>query len=53
VNRELVLTRSELAAALKVSVRTVDRLSIPSVKVGRRRVYRVEDVQDYLQEHAA
>lgn len=50
---ELVLTRRELAEALKVSVKTVDRLTIPSVPLGRRRVYRIEDVKAYLEGHAA
>lgn len=53
MSEPMVLTRRELADALKVSVRSVDRLTIPSVKVGRRRLYRVEDVRDYLEAHAA
>lgn len=39
---DLVLTRAELAAALKVCLKTVDKLTIPSVRIGRRRVYRLE-----------
>lgn len=50
---DLVFTRRELAAALKVSLRTVDRLTIPSVRLGKRRVYRIEDVKDFLREAAA
>jgi hypothetical protein len=53
IPRELVLTRKELAAALKVCEKTVDRLNIPSVRLGRRRLYRIEDVKDFLREHAA
>lgn len=50
---ELVLTRAELAAALKVSLRTVDKLTIPSLRIGKRRLYRVEDVKTFLQEKVA
>lgn len=46
----LVLTRQELAAALKICTKTVDRLKIPSVRIGRRRLYKVEDVKAYLEE---
>lgn len=37
-----------LADLLKVSRRTVERLPIPWVKIGRLRRYRRGDVQDYL-----
>lgn len=37
-----------LADLLKVSRRTVERLPIPWVKIGRLRRYRRDDVQAYL-----
>lgn len=53
IPRALVYTRKELASVLKVCEKTVDRLDIPSVRLGRRRLYRREDVEVYLREHAA
>ncbi|MDI3297653.1 MAG: helix-turn-helix domain-containing protein [Bacillota bacterium] len=45
---DALMTRAELASALHVSVRTVARLTaagrIPVINVGRRRLYRLEDV---------
>ena len=48
-----VMTVGEVAAALRVSKRTVERLLLPYVKVGRLRRYLREDVRDYLQQKRA
>ena len=53
MSEPVVLTRDELAALLRVSVRTVDRLPIKSLKLGRRRLFRREDVDAYLEDLAA
>jgi excisionase family DNA binding protein len=45
---EQLLTQSEVAALLKVSTRTVRRLRIRRVKVGRSTRYRPADVQRYI-----
>ena len=54
---EKLLTAAEVGAILRVSPKTVRRLPIKSVPVGRgkrpRRVYRRSDVQQYIEEHAA
>ena len=54
---ERLLTAAEVAEILRVSPKTVRRLPIKSVPVGRgkrpRRVYRRSDVQQYIEEHAA
>jgi excisionase family DNA binding protein len=47
-----LLTRAEVAALLKVHVKTVARLTIPSVLLGKRqRRYRLEDVERWIEEH--
>jgi len=48
-----VLTGDEVAELLRVSKRTVERLHLPSVKVGKLRRYLREDVLNYLREKAA
>ncbi len=48
-----VLTREEVAQLLQVSVKTVDRLPIPSVLLGpRTRRYLARDVIAFLEERA-
>lgn len=48
-----VLTGAEVAKLLRVSQRTVERLPIPSVKLGRARRYLREQVMDYLKAKAS
>ena len=48
-----VLTGDEVAELLRVTKRTVERLNIPSVKIGRLRRYLREDVLDYLRRKVA
>lgn len=48
-----VLTGDEVADLLRVTKRTVERLNIPSVKIGRLRRYLREDVMDYLRRKVA
>jgi excisionase family DNA binding protein len=48
-------TKSEVAKATSLSARTIDRLvasgAIPSIKVGSRRLFILEDVLAALMEH--
>lgn len=47
-----VLTRLEAAVFLRVSLRTMDRLPVPRVKLGHRTVrYLRADLEAYLAEH--
>lgn len=48
-----VLTADQVAALLQVSRRTVFRLHLPSVKIGRTRRYLREDVLRYLRDKVA
>jgi predicted DNA-binding transcriptional regulator AlpA len=49
-----VLTRAEVAAILHVHPKTVTRLAIPSILVGKRlRRWRRADVERWLQERVA
>jgi excisionase family DNA binding protein len=49
-----LLTRDEVAALLKVHPKTVTRLPIPSVMLGKRlRRWRRVDVDKFLEERAA
>ena len=51
---DALLTRAEMAALLKVHPRTVGRLPIPSVLLGKRlRRWRRVDVEQWLKENAA
>lgn len=54
---ERLLTTDEVAEILTVSPKTVRRLPIKSVPVGLgkrpRRAYRRQDVERYIEEHAA
>lgn len=45
-----VLTPGEVAGMLRISVRTVFRLNLPSVKLGRKRLYLRETIMGYLRE---
>lgn len=48
-----VMTVGEVARLLQVSRRTVERLHIPSLKLGRCRRYLLSDVLTYLREKAS
>lgn len=50
---DALLTREDVAELLQVSVRQVDRLDIPSVKLGRCRRYRRETVDDFIRDREA
>lgn len=51
---ERMLTRAEVAALLKVHPKTVTRLPIPSVSLGKRlRRWRLDDVERWIRERAA
>lgn len=54
---EKLLTAAEVGEILRVSPKTVRRLPIPSVPVGRgkrpRRAYRPTDVRRYIEEHSS
>ena len=45
-----LLTPEEVADLLRVSKRTVERLNLPYIKVGRLRRYRRTDILDYLEQ---
>lgn len=42
------LTKRELAAALKISVRTIERLRLPAMRVGGQNRYRRSEVERHL-----
>jgi excisionase family DNA binding protein len=44
-----ILTTEEVAELLRVCKRTVERLNLPYVKVGRLRRYRRQDIMEYLE----
>jgi excisionase family DNA binding protein len=46
--REPWLTKRELAAELKVSTRTVERLRLPAWRVGGQNRYRLSEVEAHL-----
>ena len=48
-----VLTADDVAALLHISKRTVERLNLPSVKLGRARRYLRETILDYLRDKVA
>jgi hypothetical protein len=53
-SRDDVLTPDELAAALHVSVRTIERMDLPTVYIGTRtRRYLYGQILDVLAERAA
>lgn len=47
------LTKAELATALKVSVRTVERLRLPAMRVGGQNRYRLSEIERHLAAPAA
>jgi excisionase family DNA binding protein len=47
-----VLTSAEAAKLLRVSRRTLERLNIPSVRLGRLRRYLRQDILDWLRQKA-
>jgi excisionase family DNA binding protein len=48
-----VLTTDEVAKLLRVSRRTVERMNLPSIKLGRSRRYLRESILDFLRERVA
>lgn len=46
--RRPVFTRSEAAYFMGISERHLQRLGLPRIKIGRRVLYRVETLLDYL-----
>jgi hypothetical protein len=50
--REAILTREQAARWLQMSVRSLDRSSIPRVKVGTRVRYSVEAVLEWIRRGA-
>jgi excisionase family DNA binding protein len=44
-----LLSRQQAAALLGVSVKTLDRLKLPCVRIGRRVLYRRADLQAYVE----
>jgi len=46
--RAAIVSGSQVAALLRVSKRTVERLNVPSVKLGKCRRYLRDDVLAYL-----
>lgn len=44
------LTKAEIAADLKVSVRTVERYGLPAMRVGGQNRYRRSEVERFLRE---
>lgn len=52
-----LLTREDVAGILKVHPKTVSRLAIPSIALGKgrraRRRWRMADVERWMEEHAA
>jgi hypothetical protein len=42
------LTKRELASQIKVSVRTIERLGLPAMRVGGQNRYMLSEVEDYL-----
>ena len=55
LERKTLMTLQEVAEVLRVSVHTVKKLAatgkLPCVKVGRRRLFRPEDVHRYIVGH--
>lgn len=45
--REPWLTKRELAARLRCSVRTIERLHLPAMRVGGQNRYRLSEVEAY------
>jgi hypothetical protein len=52
VSTEPWLTKAEIASALKVSVRTVERCHPPAMRVGGQNRYRLSEVERFLREGA-
>ena len=48
LEREPWLTKRELALELRCSIRTVERLHLPAMRVGGQNRYRVSEVEAYL-----
>lgn len=50
MNTEPWLTKAEIAAALQVSVRTVERHHFPAMRVGGQNRYRRSEVERFLRD---
>ena len=48
VQREPWLTKRELALALRCSIRTIERLHLPAMRVGGQNRYRLSEVEAFL-----
>ena len=51
--REPWLTKREIAAELKVSVRTIERLRLPAWRVGGQNRYKPAEVERFLRDDAS
>lgn len=49
--REPWLTKRELALELRCSIRTIERLHLPAMRVGGQNRYRLTEVEDFLRGH--
>lgn len=50
---DVILTRMEASVLLRVSLKVLDGLPIPRLKLGHRTVrYRTRDIQDYVERSA-
>lgn len=49
--REPWLTKRELALELRCSIRTIERLHLPAMRVGGQNRYRLSEVEDFLRRH--
>lgn len=50
VTTEPWLTKREVSAELRVSVRTVERLRVPAMRVGGQNRYRMSEVEQFLRD---
>ncbi len=44
----MMITREDAAEHLKVSTRTIDRMSLPKIKLGRSTRYLMSDIEAYI-----
>jgi hypothetical protein len=47
-SREPWLTKAELAAEFKVSIRTIERLGLPATRIGGQNRYQLSEVERFL-----
>jgi len=43
-----LISRKEAAAMLRICITTFDKLRLPSVGLGRRKLYRIETINAYI-----